>query len=237
MAAGAGGGLRKRWGWALVVLVVRLVVSVGGEDDSPVWPEAFIARGHAPDWDGTSVVYYDHVAQMMRRDTMLAYPPHHIIPPDTIVRTKQPVMVSWIWRNDKVFLLFSQSLNGWGQPRCVWMDAPRAVPPPDWMKRGYSPSFTTRHHCQKTKKWFGSGSGWEQQVNALFLSSDSATNHKKFTYHVDVDTGKPAQLGYEDENGFVFRSFEELAFGVDEEIFELGQVECTPMKQPVKKPQ
>lgn len=87
---------------ALPILFVYLSYpsNVTGQRGTSIhWPTAFIAKGHADDWNASSIVYYDWKQQAMRRDTLLAFPPSHFNPETGFVEpTKQPVMSSFIWK-------------------------------------------------------------------------------------------------------------------------------------------
>ncbi|KAL6064102.1 hypothetical protein QOT17_011167 [Balamuthia mandrillaris] len=80
-----------------------------GEDDEeaeqpPMWPSSFIAMGYADDWNGSSIIYYDWPNRMMRRDSLLSWPPSYWKPSRTSAGESeahpltQPVFTSLIWK-------------------------------------------------------------------------------------------------------------------------------------------
>lgn len=84
--------------WVCILLAIGLVVAQRGS--SLHWPMAFVAKGHADEWNATSIVYYDWKQRAMRRDTLLVYPPAHYNPESLQVEfTKQPSISSFIWRD------------------------------------------------------------------------------------------------------------------------------------------
>ena len=89
------------WCWCLWFLCVYNGCLVEGQRGTSIhWPMAFIAKGHADDWNASSIVYYDWRQQAMRRDTFLVFPPSHFNPETNSVElTKQPTMASFIWKD------------------------------------------------------------------------------------------------------------------------------------------
>ncbi|KAL6064101.1 hypothetical protein QOT17_011167 [Balamuthia mandrillaris] len=165
-----------------------------GEDDEeaeqpPMWPSSFIAMGYADDWNGSSIIYYDWPNRMMRRDSLLSWPPSYWKPSRTSAGESeahpltQPVFTSLIWKKDHLYVLFPKETNGWSQLQCIKLHRPNSVPPPDWMRSmrpvrphdthpdGRQASFE-HFNCKRAERWSrrSKGGRWDGVVFSMFFS-------------------------------------------------------------------
>ena len=86
---------------ALLALVLGTFMVDGQRGSSIHWPMAFVAKGHANEWNSTSIVYYDWKQRAMRRDTILVYPPSHFNPENNQIEWKKKKIIITMDRNSK----------------------------------------------------------------------------------------------------------------------------------------